>query len=260
MKKKFGSFLAPMVSLALVLGNGAARAALTINNPSFETPSTISDGSAQSGTSGTSGAPDTTTIPSWSAYTTGNGGGNFGGYGILNPNSVQMNQGTVAGNNVAYIHSSFNGGPNPIPTAIIFQDIGNISQSGSYTLSLLVGNRLDLTTGQPIITLLQGSSFSTATTITATGTGSNPALANDAGNMVQWSFNYTIPSGTEIWVELSTSGFNNDVVFDNLQITAVPEPVNVALALFGIIAVGGIAGRRWLASRKNALQPVSAGS
>jgi hypothetical protein len=121
-------------------------------------------------------------------------------------------------------------------------------------LTLLVGNRKDLTTGTPTITLSQGSVFSTSTTINPTATGSNPALVNGAGNMVQWSFTYTIPANVDIWIDLSATGINGWVAFDNLVLTAVPEPVNVALAFFGLIAIGGFAGRRLIASRKQTQQ------
>jgi hypothetical protein len=132
----------------------------------------------------------------------------------INNNSV-INNATVDGNNVAYMQNANPG------TAIIYQDIGNVSQSGNYTLALLVGNRKDLTTGTPAITLATGSSFGTGgsglTPPTPTST-TTPALVNDAGNMVQWTMSYSVSASTHVWIELADSGINNWVAFDNVQL------------------------------------------
>ena len=57
----------------------------------------------------------------------------------------------------------------------------------------------------------------------------------------------------------STSGnsdgfLNLDNVEVNGGLTPVPEPTNVALALFGLLAVGCTAGRRWQQARRSARQ------
>ena len=173
--------------------------AVTINNPSFESQ-TVSDGTS------------TTTIISWTVYNN-----NSASYGIMNPinNNTVINNATVDGNNVAYMQNANPG------TAIIYQDIGNVSQSGNYTLALLVGNRKDLTTGTPAITLATGSSFGTGgsglTPLTPKST-TTPALVNDAGNMVQWTMSYSVSASTHVWIELADSGINNWVAFDNVQL------------------------------------------
>jgi hypothetical protein len=236
MKKNLRMPLAPMVAFALVLGTGAAMAALTINNPSFESDVVADGSSANNGT-----------ITSWSANVIGGTGGNYGLMNPINDNTI-INTGTVNGNNVAYVQSQ---NPGTI-SATIHQDIGQISQSGStpYTLTLLVGDRKDLELGnaQPTIRLLTGSSFATAVALTATSS-TTPALVNHAGNMVQWSFNYTIPASTDVWIDLTSGSLNGWVAFDNVQIVAaVPEPVNVALAVFGLCLAGGGA-RRWALRR-----------
>jgi hypothetical protein len=50
---------------------------------------------------------------------------------------------------------------------------------------------------------------------------------------------------------LLPAGANDDqVAFDNISISAVPEPVNVALGIFaGVLAVGGVAGTRLVRGR-----------
>ena len=62
--------------------------------------------------------------------------------------------------------------------------------------------------------------------------------------------------------DLSGGDGANVSVLNNwsLTITTVPEKENEALAFFGIIVIGGIAVRRWIVSRKNALRSESAGS
>ena len=49
---------------------------------------------------------------------------------------------------------------------------------------------------------------------------------------------------------LVNAGGSGTISFDNIQIEAVPEPINVALALFGVLAVGGTTAHRFMAARK----------
>jgi hypothetical protein len=48
------------------------------------------------------------------------------------------------------------------------------------------------------------------------------------------------------------SGNDSEIGFDNVTINAVPEPITYALAAFGLIFVGGTAGRFYLARRRSA--------
>jgi hypothetical protein len=76
------------------------------------------------------------------------------------------------------------------------------------------------------------------------------------GNIVafNWtSYNVDFSSATSlngastVWLR-NTFG-NGAGQFDNIQVTAVPEPVNVAMGIFGLGLVGTTAGRRFLAKR-----------
>jgi hypothetical protein len=51
--------------------------------------------------------------------------------------------------------------------------------------------------------------------------------------------------GLALW-DTTSSGIDNGLVGWTLDITAVPEPVNVALAIFGVLFVGGSIGRFYL--------------
>ena len=73
--------------------------------------------------------------------------------------------------------------------------------------------------------------------VTFTGSSGTPGAGFDGLN----------PNGTwglVLW-DTGTTGFENGLVGWNLDITAVPEPVNVALGVFGVaLAAGG--GIKWL--------------
>jgi hypothetical protein len=54
---------------------------------------------------------------------------------------------------------------------------------------------------------------------------------------------------TEVWFKYGSSG--SAVSFDNIELVAlIPEPANVALALFGVCGVGGLVVRRVYARLK----------
>ena len=62
----------------------------------------------------------------------------------------------------------------------------------------------------------------------------------------------TVASGSTITIEGTLAGAGNaGINFDTIAITAVPEPVNYALAGFGILFVGGSIGRFYLARRRS---------
>ena len=67
------------------------------------------------------------------------------------------------------------------------------------------------------------------------GTGFNGLNPNDTWGLVLW--------------DNSTSGIENGLVGWSLDIDAVPEPVNVALGLFGVL-FAGVSAARWRLKRK----------
>ena len=85
-----------------------------------------------------------------------------------------------------------------------------------------------------------------------TGLGAGQSWAVGAASIYQANdHNTPYPNGDILGAALG------DVVYTGSgngwglsDITPVPEPVNVALGLFGMIALGGAAGRRCLATRK----------
>jgi hypothetical protein len=73
-----------------------------------------------------------------------------------------------------------------------------------------------------------------------------PDSSSTGINTLTWSLNsvnFNSASGSTLYFQDTLSGF---VAFDNFQLTAVPEPINYALAVFGL-CVGGICfGRRFV--------------
>jgi hypothetical protein len=164
---------------------------ITISNPGFELNS--------SGNPAAAGGFGVSTIPyGWQRYNAANPNTT----GEWSPSTAPAQLTGYAGNNVGYIENSSQTGP-----TYLYQDVGSISQSGNYQLTLLVGNdKYGANQGNPIITLAKGASGSTPasglTPITASSS-STPALTY--GAMSTWTFNYTIPTGTDVFIELENN-------------------------------------------------------
>jgi subtilisin-like proprotein convertase family protein len=76
-----------------------------------------------------------------------------------------------------------------------------------------------------------------------------------SGNALNTAFAGNNPNGT--WTlfiaDTMSAGDNFSVISWGMQIDAVPEPVNVALGIFGLCAVGGaVVGKKWKAERGKA--------
>jgi hypothetical protein len=65
--------------------------------------------------------------------------------------------------------------------------------------------------------------------------------------------NISLAANATIWFRdtLQGGGSKGTADFNNITVTAVPEPVNVALGVFGLCAIGVGAGRRYLAKAKS---------
>ena len=238
MKKNLGTFLAPMIVLALVLGTGAARAAISIANSDFESGTALSPGGSRAGTP-----------TSWS--------GSSGTVGVYYPVAPTQYGSIPAadGHNFAYIQGTGN----------IYQNLVVALTAGQILeLTFVIGARSDFTPlGTPSANLYENGNGTSGNGISLSQIAvSEVGPVSGSGTMSTWTIDYTAvdsTAGNALQLMLRSTG-GTEVDFDNVTLAIVPEPVNMALAMFGILAVGGIAGRRWLASRKNALHPVSVGS
>jgi hypothetical protein len=144
-------------------------------------------------------------------------------------------------------------------TAAVYQQIDTFTSGFDYTFSgLLIGDRSNKLFGQLSVELWVGngtgandtalSSFasladSTTFDMTEVGTPSTQAIAN-----FTLSTGTTFTAGDSVWLRFSSidgGGASGDsqVLFDNVNITAVPEPTTTAL-LVGLIAFGAIMVRR----------------
>lgn len=73
-------------------------------------------------------------------------------------------------------------------------------------------------------------------------------------NNIFSAFNMAANSTLTITVTFSGASptLGRNISFDDISVTAVPEPANYAMALFGLVFVGGTAGRFYLARRQQA--------
>jgi hypothetical protein len=112
----------------------------------------------------------------------------------------------------------------------------------SYNLSIDVGNRFATAFdagSTPVIELYAGA------TLLGTATGTKPA----ANSWQTWTLNYVAPASPptgQLEIRLSYNALStsttNQVQFDNVSLTAVPEPTSIAS--LGILGLGGLLLRR----------------
>jgi hypothetical protein len=131
--------------------------------------------------------------------------------------------------------STYFSSPVPDGSIVAFSNGGTISQTLSaslvpymtYKLSVAVGNRLDGLTTNYTIALYAGNMLLSSIT------GSNGVIP--LGTFQDESFSYfsgsTPPSGP-LGIVLSSSGIQSD--FDNVRLTATPEPGSLALLATGL--------------------------
>jgi len=116
------------------------------------------------------------------------------------------------------------------------------------TLSSLAVNFNGLYTGGTALASYWSYNINTGTV----GTYSTPVTENLSSTWASTPYNpfsgLTLTSGQtlDIQVTFSAGGNPAGIAFDDVVITAVPEPINYALACFGLLFVGGSIGRFYL--------------
>jgi hypothetical protein len=127
--------------------------------------------------------------------------------------------------------------PNPYVTSVnlvlTFNSTASLGYpSGSSTLSGLLTMGTEVTSPYasftPVVTTLNGGQAVYNVTFATQFDGYNP---NTTWGLVLW--------------DTSNTGIENGLVGWSLNIEAVPEPANMALGLFGALAAGGLAWKRW---------------
>jgi hypothetical protein len=131
--------------------------------------------------------------------------------------------------------------------------------TGYYGSSLNNGYSTYSSDATPFVELLAGSTVIASANLTTPPT---------QGSFDSWTLNYNSTGSSyvgdtlEIVLGLNINGNQNSngagqVDFADIQLQTVPEPVNMALAMFGILTFGGIATRRWIG--RNALRSEAVG-
>jgi hypothetical protein len=128
---------------------------------------------------------------------------------------------------------------------------GGVATSGSFTVT--AGTAIG------VWTLLSPGADSSFTWDNQVNPASNPFVDNNglvfglSGNEVNLFYNSGGTVGSTDYGFWGNIGGNyNPQVFGTATITAVPEPINYALAAFGLIFVGGSASRFYLGRRRSA--------
>ncbi|MCU1239647.1 MAG: hypothetical protein JWO71_373 [Candidatus Acidoferrum typicum] len=197
----------------LVLGCFAAPAwadTIAITNASFQTVSLLTPLNQSCGV----GCTFNTSIPGW---TITGAGGQFPA-GQFQPGSLFFTPALPSGNIVAYS----NGG------TISQQLSASLTPGWTYTLSVDVGRRLDAGVNNFTIDLFAGNQLLNFLTL------SNGIIT--PGTFLNESFNYTagaVPFAGPLRIDLSAVG-PQQINFDNVQLTGVPEPGSLALLATGL--------------------------
>jgi len=149
---------------------------------------------------------------------------------------------------MAYI---YNGGT--IYQTVVITLVGG--QNYDFQLSGVVGQRADYQQGgQPYAELLNGLNGPVIAGNTSDITTPIGGTTKGYGTLENWTVDYSFTaasSGQVTWEVLLGAASPYEMDFANINLVqVVPEQVNVALAIFGLIAVGGMAGRVYLRRRR----------
>ncbi len=107
------------------------------------------------------------------------------------------------------------------------------------------------------------SGTAVTTTVPFTASALNLAFTQGSGDSWSFSINGVTYSSSSTGDNLSANdiseirlfsyGNNNDIFFNNLAITAVPEPIKLALPIFGGLMLAAGLGRRFVFQRAEAV-------
>jgi len=204
-----------MMLAVCVLGLSSAHAAVATWDFSGSTPynGAISGGSEFTGT-------PTLTVVSGGIVTTPTTGGNPGGFLLIAGSAAQLNSSTLS---------------------FVLTPSGSISLSTFSFDFYLTSGKSPTSINWAIIAGGTGSIASSPLgTTTGQWVGSGPiSLAGIALSSGSITIRGTMVDG-------NNGSAGGDIQFDNFAITAVPEPTNYALAVFGVCVVGVGAARRFV--------------
>ena len=189
----------------------------------------------------------------WTSATTVNLAGTAGAYITGTPNL----NGTITGTGSTAITRVATGGQSGAYMQFNPQTSGN-GQPMQFTLQLTAGapmsgftisyyGRVSATTAADT----QSWAYSTDGGANWTTLTTQPGTLTTTWTQYTVTPNVSVASGT-VWFRNTLSGAtanNQNTEFDTISITAVPEPVNVALGVFGLSAVVVGVGRRYLRKR-----------
>jgi|ERR1035438_3673780 hypothetical protein len=200
--------------------------------PGFASPITVSNFSFESAVSGlvacgTNCNSGNVVIPGWTSSPTGQSGiFQVTGAGTYwNDVGVQLADGPQS----AYVFTAASTGP-----VTLSQVVGTATAGWTYNLSVDIGQRLDLSGYMGTADLLINGAMHAITCPAAlsggfvTCTGSYTALASDNGQAITIQLNATQRQGN----------------FDNVQLSAVPEPASFLLIGSALFALSSLRRRR----------------
>jgi hypothetical protein len=144
---------------------------------------------------------------------------------------------------------------NPLPAIKIDKNIGtaqNVSQYIQFTLTATAGNQFSLQNltfdlansgNNKTANWAVSSSFNNFATSIGSGTIVGNSFVNESVNLSGLGNLTTITFRVYGWDTDQVDLFFDNIVLNSSSISAVPEPMNAALAAFGLIFIGGGVGR-----------------
>jgi len=215
-------------ALLAIVGQARADFAITVANPSFESPAQAAPGDFT-----------VNVIMSWAHN-------DLSQYGVFWPTSSQLVGSPPSGNQVAYINSTTTD-----PSGSFGQDVGTAVVAGdTYKLSFYVAPRNDLSGGTESWTaqLFAGSSVTPFGSVAGTVTGGSGA----GFSAVTFTATAPLTATGDLIIQFSgsTTASEAQVMIDDVSLAqvTVPEPNTLIVAGCGIL---GFAAYSWRKRRRN---------